>query len=300
MNKPTINLKDLDDLLCKYQVKDLGDLENRLKAESEKQSIRDYYIKRYEEKLKAYDKENNQLKRALNGEIFINYKIPMENAHLKQQLAELNKEPLNCSQLENGMSLCVIQKSRIKELGAKLAKSEKSNEYFADRVEKADKEIKENYRNYNKLVEEYNKLVEECNKLKQQLAEKDKSIQAYEKIVEQKDEEISFAKRDKTCIVKQLNDPKDYVLLEDYKKVEKQLVEKDAENKKLSLLYFGDENTEIVLTTDKMINHIKILFAVEQLEKVKELCIKDMTICEDYFAIEKILDNQIKAIKEGK
>lgn len=37
--------------------------------------------------------------------------------------------------------------------------------------------------------------------------------------------------------------------------------------------------------------------AIEQLEKVKELCIKDMTICEDYFAIEKILDQQIKELK---
>ena len=31
MDKTTIDLKDLDDLLCKYKVKDLQDLENRLK-----------------------------------------------------------------------------------------------------------------------------------------------------------------------------------------------------------------------------------------------------------------------------
>ena len=67
------------------------------------------------------------------------------------------------------------------DLEAKLAESEKSNEYFADRVEKADKEIKEIYKKYNKLVEEYNNLKEEVdnnfvdgqkyNELKHQLAE---------------------------------------------------------------------------------------------------------------------------------
>ena len=47
---------------------------------------------------------------------------------------------------------------KIADLEAKLAESKKSNEYFADRVEKADKEIKEIYKEYNKLVEEYNNL----------------------------------------------------------------------------------------------------------------------------------------------
>ena len=35
--------------------------------------------------------ENQQLIKALNGEVFINYKLPMENAQLKQQLAESEK-----------------------------------------------------------------------------------------------------------------------------------------------------------------------------------------------------------------
>ena len=48
MSKETIDLKDLDDLLCKYEVKDLEDLENRFKnvpkleaklVESEKKAI---------------------------------------------------------------------------------------------------------------------------------------------------------------------------------------------------------------------------------------------------------------------
>ena len=53
--------------------------------------------------------------------------------------------------------------------------------------------------------------------------------------------------------------------------LKQQLEEKEEEIKKLTLLYFGDENTETILTTNKMIQHIKISFAVEQLEKVKEL-----------------------------
>ncbi len=72
--------------------------------------------------------------------------------------------------------------------------------------------------------------------LEAKLAEKEKTIQAYEKIVEQKDEEISFANRDKTYIVKQLNDPKSYVSLEDYKRIEQQLEEKEKEIEALKYL----------------------------------------------------------------
>lgn len=75
-------------------------------------------------------------------------------AELEAKLAELNKEPLNCSQLENGMSLCVIQKSRILELEAKLAEKEKEAELYKQAEKKAihiysdefvekDKELKE-------------------------------------------------------------------------------------------------------------------------------------------------------------
>lgn len=38
------------------------------------------------------EKRNKELVKALNGEVFINYKVPMENAQLKQQLAEKEKE----------------------------------------------------------------------------------------------------------------------------------------------------------------------------------------------------------------
>lgn len=92
-----------------------------------------------------------------------------------------------------------------------------------------DKSINDTY----KLEKLLNQQDKENQQLKQQLEEKEKTIQSYEKIVEQKDEEIRFANRDKIYIVKQLNDPKDYVLLEDYKKVEHQIKDKEQENERL-------------------------------------------------------------------
>ena len=45
-----------------------------------------------EVKLAESEHRNEQLVDALNGEVFINYKLPIENAQLKQQLAEKDKE----------------------------------------------------------------------------------------------------------------------------------------------------------------------------------------------------------------
>lgn len=53
---------------------------------------KDKTIADLEAKLAESEEKNKQLIKALNGEIFINYKIPMENAELKQQLAEKDKE----------------------------------------------------------------------------------------------------------------------------------------------------------------------------------------------------------------
>ena len=46
------------------------------------------YIADLEAKLAESEHRNEQLVDALNGEVFINYKVPMENAKLKQQLVE--------------------------------------------------------------------------------------------------------------------------------------------------------------------------------------------------------------------
>ena len=83
--------------------------------------------------------------------------------------------------------------------------------------------------------------------------------------------------------------------------LKQKLAEKDKEIKKLTLLYFGDENTETILTTNKMIQHIKISFAVEQLEKVKEIFAWGKN--NGYLTLENaanIIDNQIKQLKEMK
>lgn len=48
-------------------------------------------INQQDKRIKELQEENQQLIKALNGEVFINYKLPMENAKLKQQLAEKEK-----------------------------------------------------------------------------------------------------------------------------------------------------------------------------------------------------------------
>lgn len=145
---------------------------------------KDKTIADLEAKLAESEHRNEQLVDALNGEVFINYKLPMENAQLKQQLAE--------------------KETRIAEL-----------------------EDKDWYEGTIKQLEEQNE------RLIKQLAEKEEEL------------------KHKHWAIK-------------------------------SGVYIQD----------------KISFAVEQLEKVKELCKKDMTICEDYFAIEKILNNKIEELKK--
>lgn len=96
-----------------------------------------------------------------------------------------------------------------KDLEAKLAESEKSNEYFADRVEKADKEIKENYKNYNKLVEEYNELKQQLAEKKQELKIALEDFNDIQKVFNQdnisfavkKIQELKKSLRDKVCLM---------------------------------------------------------------------------------------------------
>jgi hypothetical protein len=91
----------------------------------------------------------------------------------------------------------------------------------------------------------------------------------------------------------------------------KQLAKKEEQVRKSQEIYFEtlkelDElednfnNTSLELWAEKLITQDKILFAVEQLEKVKRHIIEDTVwelTCEN--ALE-IIDNQIKAIKEMK
>lgn len=131
--------------------------------------------------------------------------------------------------------------------------------------------------------------------LKQQLAEKE------QRVAELEDKDWYEA-----CI-KQLEEQNGR-LIEERDNYKLQLAEKNEEIKKLTLLYFGDENTETVLTTNKMINHTRMLFAVEQLEKVKEF-VND-NLAENYglngslfYVVDsaklcKEIDQQIKQLKE--
>ncbi len=84
-------------------------------------------------------------------------------ADLEAKLAELNKEPLNCSQLENGMSLCIIQKSKIAELEAKIAE-------LREQITICNEE------NSKSFIKSVNAMRENA-ELKQQLAEKEKEIE---------------------------------------------------------------------------------------------------------------------------
>ena len=63
-------------------------IDGYLEAQKEYQS----QIADLEAKLAESEHRNEQLVDALNGKVFINYKLPMENAQLKQQLAEKEKE----------------------------------------------------------------------------------------------------------------------------------------------------------------------------------------------------------------
>jgi predicted RNase H-like nuclease (RuvC/YqgF family) len=71
--------------------------------------------------------------------------------------------------------------------------------------------------------------------------------------------------------------------IEEDKRLREQLAEKDEEIERLK--YTVDFYKSYYISFKEKV--------IDELEKVKELCRKDMTICEDYFAIAKILDNQI-------
>ena len=142
------------------------------------------------------------------------------------------------------------------DLEAKLAKSEKINEYFRDRLEKADKEIKEMYKKYNELVKDYNNL-------KQQLAEKEEYI---EMLLEEKGVYIDLVSGySKKC--------KDY---------EQQLAEKEKEIESLKLCKCASCKNEYDFMLEGMVadlekeldkcNQDKTTFAIEKLEQVKEFC----------------------------
>ena len=73
------------------------------------------------QQLEESKEENKKLVKALNGDIFINYKVPMENAKLKQQLhglakkivEEIKKELYDCGRTyledEPYIEICIVK-----------------------------------------------------------------------------------------------------------------------------------------------------------------------------------------------
>lgn len=90
--------QSLVDCLNGKEIK-IADLETKLADMTKKYELASFPIgglvdmaRKLEQQLKESEHRNEQLVDALNGEVFINYKLPMENAQLKQQLAEKDKE----------------------------------------------------------------------------------------------------------------------------------------------------------------------------------------------------------------
>ena len=95
---------------------------------------------------------------------------------LSKKFEMINKEPLNCSQLEKGMSLCVIQKSKIVELEAKLAESEKLKDdalynyaWLNQEVSDIKQKLKDNEDAYKILCCNHQNLGKAYNELEQKL-----------------------------------------------------------------------------------------------------------------------------------
>ena len=68
------------------------------------------YVADLEAKLAESEHRNEQLVDALNGKVFINYKLPMENAQLKQQLAESEHKCRECKHLNKKIELNIKNK----------------------------------------------------------------------------------------------------------------------------------------------------------------------------------------------
>lgn len=97
-HQATVRLNEFAEKIADLEAK-LAESEEYIKMLLEVKGIYIDLVNGYSEKCKNYEQQlaesarrNEQLVKALNGEVFINYKVPMENAKLKQQLAENEKE----------------------------------------------------------------------------------------------------------------------------------------------------------------------------------------------------------------
>ena len=155
------------------------------------------------------------------------------------------------------------QAKQISDLEAKLAESDKT-------IDEINKEFLSAIKNWKQLVE-----IEKMEKeqLKQQLAEKENTIEFYETYLKAKDE----------------------VREESKKWYEKQLAEKDKAHMEAMQNALND-----FLTLRQELNEDKISFAVEQLEKVKEYA--DIDFRKNCYInaveLDKFINNQIEELKK--
>lgn len=69
--------------------------ESRITNQQEIMSYWEHKNEELKQQLAESEEENETFRKALQGEIFINYEIPMENERLKQQLAEKDQDKID-------------------------------------------------------------------------------------------------------------------------------------------------------------------------------------------------------------
>ena len=225
------------------------------------------------------------------------YNQDQKIADLEAKLEELNKEPLNCSQLKNGMSLCIIQKSRIIELEAKLAKSEEKvkvgefwhsayqgklldyDKVYAELRKAYDKneELKEQYQEYREIVEKnIEKEIDE--RMRDTIKEFNLDISQLKQQLEEKEEQLNnLEQMCSICNKDQENE-----------QLKQQLAEKEK------LLEINERILRGTKLVKQELEQDKISFVVEKLEEVKHYAQHIQGGLINY------IENQIKSIKGEK
>lgn len=137
-------------------------------------------IAELEKQLAEKEKDNQFFKKMYLSEKTKNDNYRTEKYGLDKPVEELRKIKLTPKEKEiyyKGFDNCERQfATHIAELQQQIEKKEKSLEYFRERVEKAEKEIKDNYKQYNQLVNEYNELITKLQSQPAEIVEKIRNL----------------------------------------------------------------------------------------------------------------------------